>query len=89
MKTEPTTPLAAVDQPQLVRICELGEDLGPLQPNLEFQDEFGNWKPSGITTGRVSHSMVGMYREILKPNAPGMARRPNDGGTAQSQQGIE
>ena len=68
MKTQSIPTLAAVDQPRLVRLCELWEDLGALQPNLEFQDEFGNWKPSGLITGRVSHSTVGMYREILEPN---------------------
>jgi hypothetical protein len=44
------------------RLCDLREDLGPLQPNLEFLNEHGEWVKSGIITGRVSQSSVGRYR---------------------------
>ena len=47
------------------RICDLHEDLGTLQPNLEFLDDDGEWVKSGIVKGTVSKSVVGRYRVPL------------------------
>ena len=47
------------------RICDLHEDLGTLQPNLEFLDDDGEWTKSGIVKGTVSKSLIGRYRVAL------------------------
>ena len=44
------------------RLCELHEDLGSLQPDLEFMSESGEWVPSGLITGTLSEKLVGRYR---------------------------
>jgi hypothetical protein len=46
------------------RICNLYEDLGPLQPNLETLVD-GEWVKSAIITGRVSRGVMGRYRVPL------------------------
>ncbi len=51
-----------------VRLCKLYEKLGPLQPNLEFRTDCGEWVPSGIITGSLSAQLVGRYR-VRVPNA--------------------
>jgi hypothetical protein len=48
------------------RMCELGEELGKSQPNLEFKDG-DTWKPSALISGRLTRSMLGLYREVIKP----------------------
>jgi hypothetical protein len=63
-----------VDQRRLVRLLELHEDLGNLQPHLEFMDADGNWKFSGVINGTVSKHLLGRYRVILQNS---QADRPN------------
>ena len=48
------------------RICELYEDLAPLQPHLEYLNSVEGWVKSGIRAGRVGPSTVGKYRVPLK-----------------------
>jgi len=73
MKTLSTPTLAAVAQPRLVRLCELHEDLGKLQPRLQFKHPLLGWIESGVITARVFKATRGQYREILEPNVKGLA----------------
>ena len=53
------------DDNKKYRICVLHEDLGTLQPKLEFLDDDGEWAKSGIVKGTVSKSLVGRYRVAI------------------------
>ncbi len=53
-------------QPAEFRLCKLHEDLGALQPRLEFQHPTFGWVKSGLKCGRLSKSLLGKYREVLQ-----------------------
>lgn len=47
---------------------EIGEELGPHQPNLEYRLESGEWVESGLNFGRLRERFVGFYRVKIPAN---------------------
>ena len=83
MKTD-KQPTSSRRHPRLVRLCELHEDLGSLQPRLQFKHPLLGWIESGVITARVSKSTIGQYREIILPNTIGEARASQDSNNQES-----